>query len=708
GILFTINPLTGSAGEVMINAAWGLGEAIVGGQVNPDAVIVDKATGRVKQIEIGDKAVMTAPTAQGTIEVEIDPTQRQRAALTSEQAAELAQLGQAIEQHFGGPQDIEWAIAEGKAYILQSRPVTTLPAPEAGGRLAVPGDDAWLPLDDGPAQRFDVWTQADVGERWPEPVTPLTWSTWHAMMNENLRDSFRHLSAPYLKDIRWARRAYGRIYFNEGAMNHILIQEYGVPDSLMAAALGSQGASKSGWRWGTVLRRLPMFLSLARKWMKDEKTYQSRFPQIEQWVNGFMQRDSSNTSDADLWAEAQTLWRGRAMENMTFHAEITGMSMTNLPMLESMLARQGQRELAQTLLNGISGVIQAELVPMLWAIAHKAEELGLAGLLLENEPKAALDQLRATPTARPLLDMLDQFLQRHGHRAPLEAEWLYPRWSEAPELVIETLASYLRAGDKANSGDGQERQRRQREEALVQIEKRLDPISRAMFRGMLNRTQHLVRLRDNGQHYLVKLALPMRHIYAMLGERWAARSWLELPEDFFFLLVPEIEAVLTAGDPASAALDLRARVTRRRNAYRHWFSVSAPEVLDASGRPTSTQSSESISGEVLSGVPASGGKVRGAARVIAHPREMARLQPGDILVTRATDPGWTPAFSLISGLVLEVGGQLSHGAIVAREYGLPAVVNVPEATRRIQEGQILVVDGSAGRVYLNGDGHAAI
>jgi pyruvate,water dikinase len=209
-------------------------------------------------------------------------------------------------------------------------------------------------------------------------------------------------------------------------------------------------------------------------------------------------------------------------------------------------------------------------------------------------------------------------------------------------------------------------------------------------------------MRDNGQGYLVKLGLPIRRVYSVLAERWASRGWLPQADDFFFLVRPEMEQVLAVGDPAQAGLDLAYLARQRRLAHAYWCGVTAPEVLEADGRALDSGLSNAPSADArtLVGIAASSGQVTAVARVISHPREAGRLQRGEILVTRTTDPGWTPLFSVVGGLVLEVGGLLSHGAIVAREYGLPAVVNAADATRRIRDGQTIMVDGSTGRVRL--------
>ncbi|MBI3978249.1 MAG: hypothetical protein HY331_08695 [Chloroflexi bacterium] len=193
---------------------------------------------------------------------------------------------------------------------------------------------------------------------------------------------------------------------------------------------------------------------------------------------------------------------------------------------------------------------------------------------------------------------------------------------------------------------------------------------------------------------------PMRRIFATLGERWAGRGWLGQTEDVFFLTLSEVETIARAGDPLAAGKDLTALVAARRLAWRYWFTVTHPEVIGPDARPVTAPASGETSGTALEGIAASGGRARGTARIIADPREGHRLQPGDTLAARSTDPGWTPLFPLVGGLVLEVAGQLSHGATVAREYGLPAVVNVLDATRRIRDGQTVQVDSTAGRVSL--------
>jgi pyruvate,water dikinase len=347
-------------------------------------------------------------------------------------------------------------------------------------------------------------------------------------------------------------------------------------------------------------------------------------------------------------------------------------------------------------------VIAAEIVPSLWRMAQEIDALGLARIVLEQPPESALAELRRTPAAQGVMREFDAFLARHGHRCMSEAEWLHPRWVEAPEIVLESIGGYLRAGDGYNPSGAAAKAESDRLAATAAVEARLGRLQRVQFRRLLDRVHRFMLARDNGQHYLVKMMLPVRRLYATLGARWAARGWLAQPDDFFFLVVEEVEAVVADGGPHPARLDLAAIAAARKQAYVAWFEQPMPDVLDAEGQPIAFAAAQEqgADGLVLVGLGASRGEYTGKARVVMTPQEAAGIRPGEVLVTRATDPGWTPVFSVIGAAVIEIGSTLSHAAIVAREYGLPAVVNLPQATQLIADGRMIRVDGSTGRVTL--------
>jgi rifampicin phosphotransferase len=238
----------------------------------------------------------------------------------------------------------------------------------------------------------------------------------------------------------------------------------------------------------------------------------------------------------------------------------------------------------------------------------------------------------------------------------------------------------------------------EREHLTAQISAKLNPIRRGIFHWLLYQAQNKIRLRDNNRSYVAKFLYPMRLLIAELGRRWADRGWLAFPDDIFFLTLYEIDDIVNSMSSLTPGKDLAMVVSARQTAFDYWHNIVAPAALGPGGIPLlDPEPTDSF----LQGLPASAGNVRGTARLLSSLDEATRLSAGDILVTQGTDPGWTPVFPLVSGLVLEVGGQLSHGAIIAREYGIPAVINVPGAMHFIQDGQTIEVDGSSGRVYLD-------
>jgi len=698
GILFTLDPVTGDDGVVVINAAWGLGDAVVAGRVVPDTVVVEKGTGRIVRRLTADKRVMTVPAAREVQDVEVDAARREAPVLDDAAAAALAGLGEAVERAFGGPQDVEWAWARGGFHLLQARPVTA-----AGG--AVTGDD-WPALDERPPQPFDVWTQANVGELWPEPVSPLVASAIPMVIGGAVRSSLRGVDPAYLGRIQWAKRFYGRLYYNEGALKHVLSHRLGLPASMLDRSRGNRMRTPGDHRLRPLrlVASLPILLRLAASQKQTGNATAAFIPLAVAQVAEFLARGTLPESDRDLWNEGQ-VWLDRTCTGMSLQNEMTGLGLAAIATLESLLVRWfGRRDFTTDLVGGMEDIQAAEMGAALGRLANALREAGLQAAV-EADSAAALRRLREDAGAAGARARLEEFLAAHGHRCANEAEWLYPRWHEAPEQVLELAAAYLRSS--ADPEARARRQRERREAAVAWVEERLGPVRRMLFRRVLARAQHALRLRDNGKSEAIRVTYPARRLTAVLGERWAGRGWLSRPDDIFFVTYPEIERIIQGGSPAAAGLDLHALAAERRRSMAHWRTVRAPEVLDPAGKPLGEPEAAPEGARELHGIAASGGRVRGTARVLHDAQGALRLSRSDILVTRATDVGWTAAFPLIGGLVTEIGGQLSHAAIVAREYGLPAVVDVMGATTLIRDGQTVVLDGGTGMVWLEEDGAVA-
>ncbi len=697
GVLFTADPLTGARDRVVINAVHGLGESLVAGRVTPETVVLNKHTGRILSVLPGDQSTMLVAGPAGTESVAVPPRRRSQPVLAPEHAAELASVGGRLQEAFGLPQDIEWAVARGRVWMLQSRPITVAPRPPAGSEAL---DDWPEPVHRSP-HPFDLWTRLDVGERWPEPVTPLTWTFYAPLDDAVFRGAFRDLRGAALDRIQWTRRFCGRVYLNEGALVHVCEAAYGMPPAIGRAVLAGDvpaaGAPPGRWRLSRLLLRLPGAVWLTGQRLLAERGFARLFPEIDAWVGRFQTRDLGESLDRALWCELTEVWAPRCARAFQMHADISIHAAMAAGILDGFVRRCATpRPTTQELLSGLSGMLSAEVPADLWVLA--AALASLPPPQVRGSARDLLAQLRAMPAARAWLEEFEAFLARHGHRCANEAELLQPRWSEAPEDVLEAVLGFQRTGG-SDPSVGAQRQRRAQAEAAAAAASGLPPGLRAPFRAVLGRTQRLVRLRDNGQHHVVQLLLPVRRILAHLGARWADRAWLARADDVFFLAMEEIARTVDAGSPQAAGVDLRGIVAGRRATYARWSGTAAPDAVGPDGRGLAP-ASEAAGGRYLTGVAASAGRARGPARVVASLSEALALPPGSILVTRATDPGWTPAFPVLGGLVLEIGGTLSHGAIVAREYGLPAVVGVPRATERIRDGQVVTVDGGAGRVEL--------
>jgi pyruvate,water dikinase len=338
----------------------------------------------------------------------------------------------------------------------------------------------------------------------------------------------------------------------------------------------------------------------------------------------------------------------------------------------------------------------------LWALAREARsDPDSAGVVGQTPPERLAEEYRDGALPPKLQGGLTDFLRLYGHRGVAEIDLGLPRWSEDPTYIMGVLANYLRLEDPRSAPDAQfGRAAREAEEMVAELDRRASTKGRlrgALVRFLLGRARELSGLRETPKFAIVLLLARVRELLWPVGEALAQAGRLERAGDIFFVTVPEAWAGL-AGE------DLRAIVSERRAIYeREAGRKHVPRLLLSDGtEPTAEQHDAAGAEDGLSGTPASGGVVSGKARVILDPGN-AHLEPGEILVAPSTDPGWTPLFLTAGGLVMEMGGPMSHGAIVAREYGIPAVVGVPDATERLETGQEITVDGSEGIVSYGAD-----
>jgi pyruvate,water dikinase len=699
GVTFTIDPVTGDPDVVLIDAAWGLGEGVVGGVVTPDHFAVRKHDGAVLRRELSAKRVriVSAPGG-GTREERLADERATAPALTDAQAIELARLAARIEEAFGGPQDIEWALADGRFAILQSRPVTAVSdgaAPE------------WVSEFDSPTSPDTIWTAANVQEVLPDQLSPLNISMTSEVVDRWGAGPAEELGVKLKTPDPFSGYFYGRAFLNVSMLMEMADQTpFGSVEAIMEQYFGQgreqfeappkQRSLARLWRYVLVTPRMIWFsLRLPSKIRKAERI-------VAQYEREVAAQPIASRTDEDLLATSE-----RDLESGTEVAviHVSGGGMTSSTF--EWLRRLTERWLGDTngsvqarLVTGLAGVESAQPAHELWDISrsvlaseplreafapHDGAEIEQRLVALDGEDVAALRR------------QLDGFLARHGHRSVMEAEAAARSWSEDLPTVYAMIRNYLHADPAADPRRVEERQRHEREEATRAALARLRWWQRLLFRGALRQAQNWVIAREHTKSLFVRSVDHGRQVSRELARRLVTRGALDDVFDLYYLTWPEVTG-LTRGELSRE--DAYAAIARRRAEEERNRHVILPETFRGRPKPLRLSDLPLPEDRVLRGIAVSPGRVTGRARVIMDPRQDAAIEPGEVLVAPVTDAGWTPLFIAAAGVVVDVGGSLSHGSTVAREYGLPAVVNVKVGTRLIQTGQMITVDGSEGIVVL--------
>ena len=709
GVLFTANPLTGKRRQAVIDANPGLGEAVVSGATNPDHFVVNTTTAEIVERRIGDKRVIIRGSeGGGTTRTETSDGSGE-ACLSDEQVCALAALGAQVEAHYGAPQDIEWAIdPSGKLWLVQSRPITTL-----------------YPLPDNAPDTDDVlrvYFSLNVFQGVYRPLTPmgiavvrLLGSTIAGLFNLTPRDPLRGPSILV--------EAGGRLFFDVTSALHTAIGRKFLLSATQIAEARSAALFQQlttdprlslvptpRWRliraFSSFLEKTqaPIHVIQALLW---PSTVQKRMVQ----VRASLQLLNDEVAEASVQHSADLNDRLTALEQL-LPGRVKYIFRAIPPLLISGL---GSYALSSRLLEGIATPDEMQIVLRglphnpttemdleLWALAQRVRADPVAAQAVREMPPERLAQQYREGTLPPTLQQgLGEFLHDYGHRSVAEIDLGLPRWSEDPTHILGVLANYLQLKDPDLAPNVQFHRGAQEAEAMVATLTRRAR-RKGWLRGMLvgfflKRARALAGFREMPKFCLVLLLAYIRRSLLSISKEMEQAGWLENAGDIFFITLSEARAALTGED-------MRQKVRERRASYEHELQRRhIPRVLLSDGtEPTVEVQASGLAEGTLKGTPASPGRVTAQARVILDPTG-ARLEPGEVLVAPSTDPGWTPLFLTAGGLVMEMGGSISHGAVVAREYGIPAVVGVAGATERITTGQHITVDGAAGTVIIEED-----
>jgi phosphohistidine swiveling domain-containing protein len=703
GVLFTANPLTGRRHQAVIDAHPGLGEAVVSGAVNPDHFVVNAASGEIVERRLAEKRLLIRALAGGGTERIGLAEQGKTSSLTDEQIVALAKLGMQAEAHFGAPQDTEWAIdGSGKIWLTQARPITTLfplpadaPSPEAAVRVYFSVNIAqgvYGPFTPMGLAILRLLIGSGAMLLGFPPPNPLAGP---AFIKEAAYRVFFDLT-PMLRSTFW-RPLLIQIMRHMEARSGVILQRLTADPRLTPIHTSRRAILRKVLALMVRTHAAPL-TSLVQALLvpKTARVHFLRFQ--EQWRTLLSTISSDGSADERL---------------ATLERQVLDHFPVLLPSVLPIIALVfGLPALARRLLDGLATDDELQTVRRslpwnpttemdleLWQLARRLrEERAVVTLFRERRPEQLAQAYREGTLPPALQQELTAFLRTYGHRAVAEIDLGLPRWSEDPTYLLGVLANYLQLTAPDAAPDVQFQRGAQEAEAMVaELTRRAS--KRGWLRGKLvhfclRRIRDLSGLREAPKYTIVLVMAGMRRLLLPIGEELMRAKRLESAEDIFFITLAEVHEAL-------AGKDMRPLVCERRMNYeRELGRRHIPRILLSDGTEPEAEA-QSVAGVttggVLKGTPASAGVVTARARVILDPMG-ARLEAGEILVAPSTDPGWTPLFLTASGLVMEMGGPMSHGAIVARECGIPAVVGVPGAIEQITTGQQITVDGSQGTV----------
>lgn len=672
GVLFTADPVTSNRKVASVEAIFGLGEALVSGLVNADVY-------KVRDGEVVAKAVATkrlaihASPAGGTQEQAIEPERQEQPALTDAQIVRLAELGQRIEAHFGRPQDIEWCLVDDDFQILQSRPITTLfPIPAAGDR------------------ENHVYVSVGHQQMMTDPIKPLGISMWQ------------------LTAARPMYEAGGRLFVDvtlglaSPASRAGLLEMAGKSDPLIRDALQ------------TILERGDFIRSLpdagpggapaggAPAPIETDPAIVAELIGRSQASIAALKRDIRTKSGSALLdfilADIQELKRilFDPQSHQVFMAAIEATWWLN----ERLQAWLGEKNAADTLSQSVPHNITSEMGLALLDVADVVRPHPDVVAHLEHvEDEGFLDELAELAGGREARDAIRAYLDKYGMRCAGEIDITRPRWSERPTTLVPIILGNIK---NFEPGAGKRRFEQGRQEAWKKEQELLERL-RALPDGerkaeeakrMIDRVRTFIGYREYPKYGMVSRYFVYKQALLEEAERLVQAHVLREKEDIFYLTFQELHDVVRTNQVDDQLIH------QRKDAYRSYQALTPPRVLTSDGEVIAgAYRRDDLPAGALVGLPVSAGTIEGRARVVLDMAE-ADLEAGDILVTAYTDPSWTPLFVAIKGLVTEVGGLMTHGAVIAREYGLPAVVGVEHATQLIRDGQRIRVHGTDGYVEI--------
>lgn len=673
GVVFTLDPVTGSPSRIVIEACTGLGERLVSGHVTPERIVLRKKNlGAIRQTTASSEAVLEVVLAQ-----------------------QLARQARRIGCRLRGPQDIEWAMREGDIWFLQARPITAIPEPK-------------------PWEERQVWTNLNLGEVVPDVMSPMTRSMIEPMFTPLFGSVFRLVGADLTKAPIVGFVA-GRLYFNINTGLAAGMPFHQGPEKWARASTLMGGQQNRLFELGEIdlcEEDLPdlgfSWFRYILSWPRIVRTIIAHRPSRGEAFKAFLRAQGDTLSRVDARAlptEELLSLIGEMIDGSLANTDLLflGPGAVGLSVLEKVCRDWlGDEDLTLVfrLFAAQGGIADTQAGLDLWRLASLAHERSeIEDPLLSNADwETIYADLEQSEHGRRFLVAWDRFMAEHGHHCRGELELLNARWSERPDYILNLLRGYLRSVASADPLANQQRLGEERERLTFECRRQLkNPIKRWIFDRALRNGRKVAVDRENWKNEAVRHIAAFRHVVLELGERLVRRGILRERDDIFFLEIPEVEPVASG----AADFDVAARIAERRAEYERNCHLTPPPVVVGRFDPQKHRVPEvDTTATLLEGTAVSPGTAVGRAKVILRADDHQHVEAGEILVAPSTDPAWTPYFLPAAAVVMDLGGILSHGAIIAREYGIPAVANVAGASRIIRTGQTIEVDGDRGLVRI--------
>lgn len=684
GVAYSINPVTGRESHVTVNAVRGLGQSLVDGTVTPDQYVVDAPAGRpLRMIRYarGQQQERLVAAEAGIAHEPIPSVERDQSPLSDQQIFDIAAVTKRIERAFRGPVDVEWAIDRERLWILQARPVTAVQA------------------SSHPTTDDSEWSRANFKETMPELPSPMGLSFLEHFMDAYILSHYRRLGCRIPAGLDSVRIHCGRPYLNV-TLFHLLVGQLGGDPALNAEQMGGEvihsathvqplgwpALSRAGWIIWREMRRVLRASDVCFAEMKALAARNGR----EQVRQLSLMEVEARLDELNRWLEPHEMTFGIAAG--------TGQCLQAFSRLLPRWLGPDWRSLLNESLQGQGTVISAQQILRIADLVELARKDAKVSKALTGGWERGRYRERFHETA--FLAAFDRYLEDYGHRAIGESDIMSRRLAEEPEALLQVIATQLegppRTADELLAG-----QRIARDRALETIRMRCGwRYDRwLIFCWWYRRLSRFFVLREANRHHLMWYSLAARHLLLRLGELLVERGVFMQKEDIFFLTLQEREALSQASREKWATL-----IEARRAEREHWSTVDVPDTLrGVEACQTMSYPPLADADALLRGLPVSSGISSGPVRFVRTATDWGRVRCGDILVAPVIDPGMAPLFGIAGGLIVEMGGTLSHGAIIAREYGLPAIANVTGAMSRLTEGERVTMDARHGIVRRHGN-----